>query len=133
MSSSKTQEMCSPVWTESETAAGAPKQRLVKGCMARDVTRLAAVSRAAASRAVNGVGSVSLKTRAKVLKAVSSLQYCPNDHAAESGRANGAILPKSVDQAAASSGVTRAQSSHPGMVSRSIAKGKQGTTSKLTL
>ncbi len=64
----------------------------------RDVAILAGVSHATVSRVVNGFGSVSLKTRTKVLNAVSSLQYYPNEHAAQLGRANGGIARKRADR-----------------------------------
>lgn len=60
----------------------------------RDIARLAGVSTATVSRVVNGSGTVSRKTRMNVLAAVSRLQYCPSDHAAELGRQNGGIPRK---------------------------------------
>lgn len=57
----------------------------------KDVARLAEVSIATVSRVTNGTGIVSEKTKAKVLSAISMLQYCPNAHAAELGRRNGGI------------------------------------------
>lgn len=84
----------------------------------RDVARMAGVSHATVSRVVNGSGSISHKTRTKVLNAVSSLQYYPNAHAAELGRANGGIARKRVVQADALSTSTRGQRSHPGKVPR---------------
>lgn len=53
-----------------------------------DVARLAGVSVATVSRVINGADNVSSDRRAKVLDAVSQLQYCPNVYAAELGRAN---------------------------------------------
>jgi hypothetical protein len=41
------------------------------------------------SRVANGAGNVSVKTRTKVLTAISRLQYFPNAHAAELGRSKG--------------------------------------------
>jgi DNA-binding LacI/PurR family transcriptional regulator len=60
----------------------------------RDIARLAGVSTATVSRVVNGSGTVSRKTRTNVLAAVSRLQYCPSNHAAELGRQNGGIPRK---------------------------------------
>ena len=61
----------------------------------RDVAKSAAVSTATVSRVVNGTGNVSGKTRTRVLTAISRLQYYPNAHAAELGRARGSGLPQS--------------------------------------
>ena len=61
----------------------------------RDVAKSAAVSTATVSRVVNGTGNVSGETRTRVLIAISSLQYYPNAHAAELGRARGSGLPQS--------------------------------------
>lgn len=55
---------------------------------AKDVAKLAGVSTATVSRAVNGADNVSIERKAKVLNAVLQLQYCPNVYAAELGRAN---------------------------------------------
>lgn len=63
-------------------------------CTLKDVASLAGVSTATASRVVNGAENVSHKTRTEVLSAISRLQYCPNSHAAELGRANGGIPRK---------------------------------------
>ena len=63
-------------------------------CTVRDVARLAGVSVATVSRVVNGAANVSGLTQAKVLMAISSLQYCPNTSAAELGRAGGGISRK---------------------------------------
>jgi hypothetical protein len=71
-----------------------PTARIVRPCTVKDVARLAGVSHATVSRVVNGAGNVSSKTRTRVLTAVSNLQYCPNAHAAELGRANGGISRK---------------------------------------
>jgi DNA-binding LacI/PurR family transcriptional regulator len=40
------------------------------------------------SRVVNGAGNVSGEKRMKVLMAASELRFCPNQHAAELGRAS---------------------------------------------
>ncbi len=69
----------------------------------KDVARLAGVSVATVSRVVNGADSVSGERRAKVLTAVSQLQYRPNVYAAELGRANRNI-PKQRTIDAASAG-----------------------------
>lgn len=61
----------------------------------KDVADFAAVSTATVSRVVNGTGNVSGETRTRVLTAISSLQYCPNAHAAELGRARGRGFPES--------------------------------------
>jgi len=57
----------------------------------KDVARLAGVSTATVSRVVNNARGVSCETRTKVLTAIERLQYRPNGHAAELGRANGGI------------------------------------------
>ena len=63
----------------------------VRASTMKDVARVAGVSTATVSRVISGGESVSGKTRTEVLKAISSLQYCPNAHAAELGRAKGSI------------------------------------------
>jgi hypothetical protein len=50
---------------------------------------LVGVSTATVSRVTNSAGKVPGKTRAKVLISISRLQYYPNAHASELGRANG--------------------------------------------
>jgi LacI family transcriptional regulator len=60
----------------------------------KDVALLAGVSIATVSRVTNGAENVSGKTRTRVMTAISKLQYCPNVHAAELGRANGGIPRK---------------------------------------
>lgn len=57
----------------------------------KDIAKLAGVSTETVSRVVNGSGTVSRKTRTKVLTAISRVQYRPNAHAAELGRENGGI------------------------------------------
>jgi predicted transcriptional regulator len=74
-----------------------PAARNVRPCTVKDVARLAGVSQATVSRVVNGANNVSGKTRTRVMTAVSNLQYCPNAHAAELGRANGGISRKRGD------------------------------------
>ncbi len=49
------------------------------------------------SRVFHGADEVSSETRAKVLDAISRLQYCPNAHTAELGRASGAAIRKAAD------------------------------------
>src|SRR5580765_1124812 len=60
-------------------------------CTLRDIARATRVSTATVSRVVNGATNVSSTTRAKVLSAILRLQYCPNAHAVELGRAKGSI------------------------------------------
>jgi transcriptional regulator with XRE-family HTH domain len=55
---------------------------------AKDVAKLAGVSMATVSRVVNGAENVSAETRARVLEAISQLDYRTNPHAAELGRKN---------------------------------------------
>jgi hypothetical protein len=56
-----------------------------------DVAGVAGVSTATVSRVVNGVGNVSDDVRARVLTAISRLQFRPNSYAVEMGRAAGGI------------------------------------------
>ena len=72
----------------------------------RDIARLAGVSTATVSRVLNGSETVSRKTRTNVLAAVSRLQYCPSNHAAELGRQNGGIPRKRTACVNASSAMT---------------------------
>ena len=81
----------------SEMTADVAAVRIVRPSTVKDVARLAGVSQATVSRVVNGTTNVSRKTKAKVLTAVSKLQYSPNAHAAELGRANGAAARKRGD------------------------------------
>jgi DNA-binding LacI/PurR family transcriptional regulator len=74
----------------------------------RDIARLAGVSTATVSRVVNGSGTVSRKTKTNVLAAVSKLQYCPSNYAAELGRQNGGIPRKRTACVNASSAMTAA-------------------------
>ena len=60
----------------------------------KDVARLAGASTATVSRVVNVASEVTCETRAKVLDAISSLQYRANAHTAELGRANGGLRRK---------------------------------------
>jgi len=73
-----------------------PLSRLsVMSITIKDVAKLAAVSIATVSRVVNGNGNVSRETRTRVLTAISRLQYYPNAHAAELGRARDRALRES--------------------------------------
>lgn len=78
----------------STMSGDAPMTRMVRPSTVKDVARLAGVSHATVSRVVNGATNVSRTTKAKVLSAISRLQYCPNAHAAELGRANGGLARK---------------------------------------
>lgn len=60
----------------------------------KDVARLAGLSIATVSRVVNGSQNVSYEARAKVLSAISRLEYCPNPHAAMMGRSGSGIQRK---------------------------------------
>ena len=62
-----------------------------ESCTMKDVARLAGVSTATVSRVTNGASNVSGNARTKVLAAISTLNYRPNAHAAELGRANAGI------------------------------------------
>lgn len=72
--------------------------RSVMSTTIKDVADLASVSTATVSRVVNGTGNVSGETRTRVLTAILSLQYHPNAHAAELGRARGRGLAESCAQ-----------------------------------
>jgi len=58
-------------------------------CTIWDVAKLAGVSIATVSRVTSGFNNVSCKTAARVLAAVSRLQYLPNAEAAELARRKG--------------------------------------------
>jgi len=60
-------------------------------CTIKDVAILAGVSTATVSRVISGSNTVSEKTAARVLEAVSQLAYCPLAPAAELARRNGGI------------------------------------------
>lgn len=60
-------------------------------CTIRDVAMLAGVSTATVSRVTSGSNTVSGKTTARVLEAISELEYRPHVPAAELGRKNGGI------------------------------------------
>jgi LacI family transcriptional regulator len=60
-------------------------------CTIKDVAILAGVSTATVSRVTNGSNAVAGKTAARVLEAVSKLEYCPHVVAAELARRNGGI------------------------------------------
>ena len=86
-----------------KTTTNAPSGTNARPCTVRDIARLAGVSTATVSRVVNGGGSVSYKTKTKVLTAISGSQYCRNAHAAELGRANAGIPRKrGIDRGASS-------------------------------
>jgi regulatory LacI family protein len=72
-----------------------PTGKRVMSTTIKEVASLAAVSTATVSRVVNGTGNVSGKTKTRVLTAISRLQYYPNAHAAELGRARGRGAPES--------------------------------------
>ena len=55
----------------------------------KDIAQLAGVSTATASRVINSSHGGSLQVRAAVMRAVAALQYIPNPHAMQLGRANG--------------------------------------------
>lgn len=55
----------------------------------KDIAQLAGVSTATASRVINGSHGGSLHVRTAVMKVVTALQYIPNPHATQLGRANG--------------------------------------------
>jgi transcriptional regulator with XRE-family HTH domain len=74
----------------------------VRSSTLTDIATLAGVSRATVSRVVNGSGTVSRKTKLKVLSAISGLRYRPNAHAAELGRENRGIPRHRAADAAAS-------------------------------
>lgn len=57
----------------------------------KDVARLAGVSTATVSRALNDPASMAHETRIRVLSAVSGLSYRPNPNAIELARQNGGI------------------------------------------
>jgi hypothetical protein len=65
--------------------------RNVRSCTVMDIANLAGVSTATVSRVLNGSGTVSREAKGKVLSAITGLQYCPNNHAAELGRGNRGI------------------------------------------
>lgn len=54
-----------------------------------DIAQLAGVSTATTSRVINGSHGGSLQARTAVMRAVAALQYIPNPHATQLGRANG--------------------------------------------
>ena len=53
----------------------------------RDIAKAAGVSIATVSRVMNGIESVSDKTRSRILSVISQSHYCPNSHAVELVRA----------------------------------------------
>lgn len=77
-----------------EMMMNAPAEMNLRACTVKDVAKLAGVSIASVSRVVNGAANVSYMTKAKVLNAISRLQYCPNAYASQLGRAGGGIPRK---------------------------------------
>lgn len=57
----------------------------------KDVAKFAGVSTATVSRVLNDLGNVSGDTKERVLVAIARLQYQPNLHAAELGRAHAGV------------------------------------------
>jgi transcriptional regulator with XRE-family HTH domain len=88
--------------------------RDVRSCTLTDIARLAGVSTATVSRVVNGSGTVSRKTKIKVLSAISGLRYRPNTHAAELGRENRGISRNRGVYAGPSRPATAKKTSDPG-------------------
>ena len=78
----------------SQTAIVSSAEGDMRSCTVRDVARFAGVSTATVSRVLNNAGRVSSSARSKVMRAVSSLRYRPNEHASELGRANAGIPRK---------------------------------------
>jgi hypothetical protein len=74
-----------------ETIANAVPETNDRPSTIYDVAEVAGVSTATVSRVVNGVGKVSDDVRARVLAAISRLQFRPNSYAVEMGRAAGGI------------------------------------------
>ena len=70
-----------------------PKQRSGYPTIA-DVARECGVGSMTVSRVVNDTGRVSSTRRTKVMMAIQDLQYRPNAHASELGRANSGIPKK---------------------------------------
>jgi Bacterial regulatory proteins, lacI family len=101
-------------WRHDEMTTNSLSGRNVPSCTVIDIARLAGVSTATVSRVVNGSGSVSRKTKTKVLGAISGLRYRPNTHAAELGRENRGVPRKRGIDVAASSGAAAKLISDPG-------------------
>ena len=85
----------------------------------RDVAKLAGVSVATVSRVLNGL-NVSFETRAKVLSAVSRLQYRPNEHAIKLARAKGDIDTISGIKMSSSAATGRKVLEYPGTYEEAI-------------
>ena len=81
-------------WRHDETMTTPAGGESARPCTVKDIARLAGVSTATVSRVVNGTGTVSLKTKTKVLAAILRAHYSPNAHAALLGRENGGIPRK---------------------------------------
>jgi|HubBroStandDraft_6_1064221.scaffolds.fasta_scaffold1009814_2 DNA-binding LacI/PurR family transcriptional regulator len=90
------------------------RARNVRSFTVIDIAKLAGVSTATVSRVVNGSGTVSREAKKKVLSAISGLQYCPNNHAAELGRGNRGIPRRRGVYAVASSDTTAKLESNSG-------------------
>jgi Bacterial regulatory proteins, lacI family len=101
-------------WRYDEMTTNSLSGRNVPSCTVIDIARLAGVSTATVSRVVNGSGSVSRKTKAKVLSTISGLRYRPNTHAAELGRENRGVPRKRGTYVAASTGAAAKLISDPG-------------------
>jgi hypothetical protein len=71
-----------------------PVELTARSCTLRDVARLAGVSTATVSRVLNGLETVTGKTRARVMLVIAGLQYCPSPYASELGRQNRGIPRK---------------------------------------
>lgn len=87
-------------------------------CSMWDVARLAGVSIATVSRVTSGFNNVSSKTAAKVLAAVSQLQYLPNALAAELARRNGGNRRMRSAHRPAMAGMKAAQPFYSGALAR---------------
>jgi transcriptional regulator with XRE-family HTH domain len=94
MSASEIGEANPNLFRSSEMPAESQTTQDARPNTVKDVARLAGVSSATVSRVVNGASNVSTRTRKRVMTVVSQLQYSPNAHAAELGRANGGISRK---------------------------------------
>ena len=98
-------------------------------CTIWDVARLAGVSIATVSRVTSGSDGVCCKTAAKVLAAVSQLQYRPNAAAAELGRRKGGNPRIRSAHRPAMSGMKATQPPYPG----ALARDKRGQTGRVPM
>jgi transcriptional regulator with XRE-family HTH domain len=87
-------------------------------CTIWDVARLAGVSIATVSRVTSGSNNVSRKTAAKVLTAISQLQYLPNALAAELARGKGRNRRMRSAHRPAMAGMKAAQPFYSGALAR---------------